>query len=296
MNTARILVSCMLATALLAQAPPPPPTPPPPPHGMAEVGDARSENRIDPLKFGAKLWVKNRNGSIRVNGWDREEVALSAQIRDTERRRIQLVIERKGDDLDIEAVFQRPGWSLAFDFIPSPKCEMTLNVPRKVLGFFHTTNGTVEASDLEGYARCESTNGDIRLKNITGEAKAETTNGSIEARHLHARIKGGTTNGRILLEDVEGGIELSTTNGGITAKNLDGWGEGITLESTNGGIQVELGRAGGDLRAENSNGGLEVKVPGAQVLETSKHSIHLKVPGKAQKISLETTNGGITVR
>ena len=33
---------------------------------------------------------------------------------------------------------------------------------------------------------------------------------------------------------------LETTNGGITAKNLDGWGEGIKLESTNGGIDVEL--------------------------------------------------------
>jgi len=292
MNTAHILASFLLATSLLAQAPPPP-TPPAPP---AASGDVRTETRVEALKSGSKLWVKNRNGSIKVTGWDREEVALRAQIRDTERRRIQLTVQRKGPDLEIEAVFQQPGWSLAFGFIPSPKCEMTLNVPQKVLGFFHTTNGTVEVSDLDGYARCESTNGDIRLKNIVGEAKAETTNGSIEAKNLRARIKGGTTNGRIYLEDVEGGVELSTTNGGITAKNLDGWGEGITLESTNGGIQVELGKATGDLRAENTNGGLDVKVPNAQVVEISKHSAHLKLPGKAQKISLETTNGGISIR
>jgi hypothetical protein len=288
MKSASVFLSFMLATSGMAQTPPPDST--------ASVRDVRTETRVEALKSGAKLWVKNRNGSIHVTGWDKEEVALSAQIRDTERRRIQLVVQAKGPDLEIEAVFQNPGWSFSFGFIPSPKCEMTLNVPRKLLGFFHTTNGTVEATDLDGYARCETTNGDIRLKAIAGEARAETTNGSIEARGLRARIKGSTTNGRIQLEDVDGGIELSTTNGGISAKNLDGWGEGIRLESTNGGIQVELGKATGDLHVENTNGSLDVKVPGAQTVEAGKHRVHLKVPGRSQQIVLETTNGGITVK
>jgi len=290
MKSTHVLASFLLASALLAQAPPPPPPPPAPPVS----GDVRTETRVESLKFGSKLWVKNRNGAIQVTGWDKEEVSLTAQIRDTERRRIQLVIQRKGEDLDIEAVFQQPSWS--FSFIQSPKCEMTLSVPRKVLGFFHTTNGSIEATHVEGYARCESTNGDIRLNDITGEARAETTNGAIKARQLRARIKGSTTNGGIELVDVMGGIELSTTNGGISARNLDGWGEGISLESTNGGIHVELGKATGEIRAENTNGGLDIKVPGAQVVEISKHSAHLKLPGKAQKITLETTNGGISVK
>jgi DUF4097 and DUF4098 domain-containing protein YvlB len=295
MNTAQAFASFLLTPVLLAQAPPAPPPPPPPPVPQVS-GDVRTETRVEPLKSGSKLWVKNRNGSIHVSGWDKEEVALTAQLRDTERRRIELVIQRKGEDLDIEAVFQQPGWSFSFGLVPSPKCEMTLNVPHKVLGFFHTTNGSVDAANVEGYARCETTNGDIQLKGITGEARAETTNGSIKAFNLRARIKGSTTNGRIELENVEGGIELSTTNGGVSAKNLDGWGEGISLESTNGGIHVELGKATGEIHAENSNGGLDIKVPGAQVVELSKHSAHLKLPGKAQKITLDTTNGGITIR
>jgi hypothetical protein len=291
----------LVGSALLAQVPPPPPPPPPappaPPAPMIGVDvptASRTEQRTEKLAYGSKLWVKNRNGGIRVAGWDKEEVFLTAQIRDSEKRRIDLVIQRKGTDLDIEAMFQQPSWS--FGVIISPRCEMTLQVPRKLLGHFRTTNGTVAVEHLDGYARCEATNGAILVTDVRGEVMVDTTNGPIEARNLAARIKGGTTNGRIILEDVAGGIRLETTNGSIRARNLDGWGEGIHLESTNGSIEVELGRAAGDLLAENSNGSLDLKVPGAQVVEITKHSAHLKVPGRTQAIRLETTNGSIRVK
>jgi hypothetical protein len=284
---------------LLAQAPPPPPPPAPPAPPAPMIGvdmpsGSRTEQRTEPLAQGSKLWVKNRNGSIQVTGWDKDEVALTAQIRDSAKRRVELVLQRKGPDLDIEAVFQQPSWS--FGLYISPRCEMTLQVPRRLLGYFRTTNGNVSAENLDGYAHCEATNGSIRVGHIRGEVHVDTTNGSIEARSLAARIKGSTTNGRLVLEDIQGGIRLETTNGSIRARNLDGWGEGIRLESTNGSIEVELGKASGDLMAENSNGSMEVRIAGAQVIEQTKHSAHVKVPGRTQPIRLETTNGHILVK
>lgn len=291
------LSALVLGTVLLAQAPPPPPPEPPPPPAAPDPpssGPVRLENRSEKLSYGSKLWVKNRNGSIKVTGWNREEVALKAEIRDTEQRPINLVIQRKGEGLDIEAVYQQPTWH--FGFTKSPHCQMTLSVPQKLLGHFRTTNGSVSVANLEGYARCETTNGTVTLKEIAGEVLAETTNGNIDARKLRARIKGGTTNGRIILEEVLGGIKMETTNGSITARDLDGWGEGISLETTNGSIDLELGKATGDLEAGNTHGGLDIKVPTAQVLELSKHTAKLKIPGKLQKIVLDTTNGSIKVR
>lgn len=278
-------------------APPEPPMPPEPPTGsMDGFGNTRTEKRLEKLVYGAKLWVKNRNGAIKVVGWDKEEVSLTAQIRDTEKRKIDLVIQHKGADLDIEAVFQQPSFSFHFGFVRSPFCEMTLQVPRKVLAFFRTVNGSITASNLEGYARVETSNGRIELSNIKGEVQAETSNGRIEARGLNARIKGSTSNGRIVLENIEGGIQMDTSNGTITAKNLDGWGEGISLETSNGAIEVELGKATGEIRAENTHGSLDIHLPGAQVIELGKHSAHLKIPGKQQLIRLETTNGSIRVK
>ncbi len=296
----RLLPLLLVGSALLAQAPPPPPPPPAPPappapsFGVDVPTDGRTETRTEPLAYGSKLWVKNRNGAIYVTGWDREQVQLTATIRDSGKRRVELVVQHKGPDLDIEAVFQQPSWS--FGFYVSPRCEMVLQVPRKVLGYFRTTNGNVQAENLEGYARCEATNGGIVVRNVKGEVEADTTNGTIDASQLFARIKGGTTNGRILLADIAGGIRMETTNGTIRARNLDGWGEGIHLETTNGSIEVDLGKATGDILAENSNGSLDISVPGAQSIDISKHSAHLKVPGKAQQIRIETTNGSIRIR
>ncbi len=290
----------LVGSALLAQVPPPPPPPPAPPAppapsiGVDMPSGSRTEQRNEKLAYGSKLWVKNRNGAIRVTGWDKEEVSLTAQIRDSDKRKVDLVIQRKGADLDIEAAFQQPSWS--FGVYISPRCEMTLQVPHKLMGHFRTTNGTVTVENLEGYARCEATNGSILVNHIRGEVRVDTCNGPIEARNLMARIQGSTTNGRIILEDIEGGIRLETTNGSIRAHNLDGWGEGIHLESTNGSIEVELGKATGDLIAENSNGSMDIKVAGAQVIELTKHNAKVKIPGRSQTIRLETTNGSIRVK
>ncbi|MDR3673180.1 MAG: DUF4097 family beta strand repeat-containing protein [Holophaga sp.] len=256
---------------------------------------SRIETRSESLGYGSKLWVRNRNGAILVTGWDKEEVALSAEIRDSEQRRIDLVIVRAGTGLDIEAQFQQPLLTLGQASAPSPWCRMSLWVPRKLLGHFRTTNGPISVDTVVGYVRCETTNGDITLAGIAGEVQAETSNGNLEARGLHARIRGGTANGRIVLEDVDGQVQLETTNGFIKARNLDGWGEGISLASTNGAIDLELGRATGELLAENAHGSIRIKVASAQVLELGKHRVHVKVPGRTQKIHLSTTNGSILV-
>jgi hypothetical protein len=256
---------------------------------------SRTELRSENLPFGSKLWVRNRNGAILVSGWDKEEVSLSAEIRDSEQRRIELVVQRLGPDLDIEAQFQQPRLSLALGSAPSPWCRMTLNVPRRLLGHFRTTNGPISVDTVVGYVRCETINGDITLGAIAGEALVDTTNGNVEARGLHARISGATANGRILLEDVDGGVRMETTNGFITARNLDGWGEGISLGSTNGAIDLELGRATGELLAENAHGSIRIRVANAQMLELGKHRVRVRIPGRNQKIVLDTTNGSIQV-
>jgi len=255
----------------------------------------RSEQKKEKLKFGANLWVKNTNGDINISGWDREEVFLQAEIRDSEPSRIEIKYQRKEDGLEIEATYNKPVKIGLFRAINAPRCNMTLNVPKRVIGYFRTVNGEVSATTIDGYARCESINGGIEVKNVSGEVHVETTNGSIVVSNLHARIKGETTNGRISLEDVDGGIQMETTNGSIAAKRLDGWGEGISLKTTNGGITVELGKASGEILAENTIGSIENHIQKAEIIEKKKHLLHLKVPGRSQNINLETTNGGIKI-
>jgi DUF4097 and DUF4098 domain-containing protein YvlB len=255
----------------------------------------RSETRTEALAFGGKLRVRNRNGDIAVTGWDREEVNLAAEIRDSASRKVDLTCLRTGSDLDIEAHFQQPLLGLGRTYATSARCRMILHVPKRIVAYFRTTNGGLAVTGLEGYVRCETTNGDISLAGIAGEVAAETSNGNVEARGLHARIRGGTSNGRILLEDVDGQVSMLSSNGSIQARNLDGWAEGISLECTNGPIEVELGRATGDLTASSVNGTVKVQVAGTQVQESGRRRVRLRIPGRDQKIILTTTNGDIQV-
>lgn len=297
-----LLFTPVLTLMLAAQVPPTPPAPPVPPAPPAPPSDmsfapTRTESRLEVLGYGSKLWVTNRNGGIKVEGWNQEKVDLTAYIRDTQGRHIDLKVERLPDGLSIDAVWPKTGWfNFGFFGTQSPRCEIVLKVPRRIVSTYSTTNGTISVKGIEGYAGCDTTNGDIRVSDIKGEVHADTTNGGIVAANLFARIKGGTTNGDLDLENVAGGIDLDTTNGSISAKNLDGWGEGIRLESTNGEIEVELGQAKGDLQADNTNGRLDIKLTGVDVVNMEKHEAHIRIPGRTQKIVLSTTNGAITVR
>jgi len=280
-----LLRACLAAWAVFGAGP-----------ALPAQEETRTETRVESLASGAIVRVRNRNGDIHVSGWDREEVALAAEIRDSSSRRVDLTVQRDGADLDIEAQFQQPLLRLPLVYAASPKCRMVLSVPRRVLGYFRTTNGSLAATGLEGYVRCETTNGDISLGAIAGEVSAETANGNVEARELHARIRGGTGNGRVLLEDVDGQVRMYATNGSIQARNLEGWAEGISLECTNGPIDLTLGRATGDLLAVTSNGTIRIQLGGLQPLEREPHRVHLRIPGRNQKILLTTTNGNIQVR
>ncbi len=277
-------------------------TPPDPERGL-EVEESvsippisRVLVRSEKLAPGAKIWVRNRNGDIRVMGWDKEEMHLTAEIRDTDRRRVELAIRPKDGGWDVETLFQEPFWSFSWGVVLSPRCEMTLFVPKQVSGYFRTTNGSLHVTYVDGYARCETTNGDVRVSDATGEVHMATRNGTLEGRDLSARLRATTSNGQVLLANVLGGIFAETMNGNIEAHNLDGWGEGISLATTNGSIHVSLGDATGDVAAESAEGMLDIRLPAARMIETSKRHALLRVPGRTQKISLRTTNGTITVR
>jgi DUF4097 and DUF4098 domain-containing protein YvlB len=240
--------------------------------------------------------VKNRNGDIVVVGWEKEELQLTAEIRDTDRRKVELIIKQKNGDLDVETVFQQPLWSFDWGLVQTPRCELTIFVPRRLSGFFRTTNGSVFISYIDGYAHCETTNGDILVKHLSGETHLETKNGTIECQDLQARIQAVTTNGQLILIGVDGGIQAQTTNGNILAKGLNGWGEGIAIVTTNGSLDISLGDATGDVTAESSDGSLDIKIREAKLIESTKQSAHLLVPGRTQKISLRTASGNITLR
>lgn len=259
---------------------------------------SRQERHTLKLKSGGTLVAATRNSAIRVTGWDREEVALVADISDSESRPVRLDIRPgAGDRVEVEAVFPENAWS-GLHFSNGPSCELTLQVPQRLVGTFTTSNARVDARNLGGTLIFRTSNGRVELDHLKGDVEARTSNAKVTVRSLEGDLHGSTSNGGLDLEGVTGALDFTTSNGGIHASGLDGNGKGIRLKTSNGGLDVELGRAKGEIHARTSrHEKVKVDRPGLELVDMSRaNDVRLRIPGGTQTIELSTSNGGITLR
>jgi DUF4097 and DUF4098 domain-containing protein YvlB len=124
------------------------------------------------------------------------------------------------------------------------------------------TNGEIDVADWEGRVEMSATNGSLEGTGLKGEVEASTTNGRIDIKlaQLNERgVKVETTNGEVQVQvpkDAKGRILARVTNGSISVDGLDaqpsssntrrryeadlkgGGGPTVTIETTNGDINV----------------------------------------------------------
>jgi len=234
-----------------------------------------TETRILPLASGSRLKVKNVNGFIRVEAWDREEVQFTGDFKPSSKdEQVKVVVDSGDHKLEIRGEYPKhTGWG----HYRGPECQMTLKVPRKVL------------------PTLESVNGEVTLSGTSGAAVVETVNGAIKVKDLAEGLKAETVNGTIGLERVKGSLNLETVNGSIKGLELDGLGQGVKAETVNGSIHFKITGLKGHLKASTVNGDISFRAQGAEQVEIKKHKVTAFFPGGEQNIALETVNGSITL-
>ena len=235
-----------------------------------------TETRTLSLASGSNLTVKNVNGFIRVEAWDREEVQFTGEFKPSSKdEQVKVVLEPGDRNLVIRGEYPKnSGWRWNYH---SPECNMTLKVPRHVS------------------ANLETVNGEAVLNGTQGVAIISTVNGGIRAADLVDTLKANTVNGSITLDQVRGSLSLQTVNGTIKGSGLDGQGRGIKAETVNGSIQFQLAGLKGRLKASTVNGGISFNAKGAEQVEVKKHRVTAVFPGGDQGIDLDTVNGAITL-
>jgi hypothetical protein len=127
--------------------------------------------------------------------------------------------------------------------------------------------------------RVKTVNGSVDLQDVSGTLRASTTNGGVNGRALSGSLDAGTTNGTIAVEMNKVGPD------------------GVQLETTNGGIRLQIPKdTAATISARLSNGhidasSLELQTQG----EISRRSLDATLNGGGARIRLSTTNGGITI-
>jgi len=272
------------------------------------------------VAFGTKITVSNRNGKIKIEKWDKNEVEVFAVIgsnrsmKELNKVKIEVSVD---ENMEITTSYSGEDSKKSkenendfgiWDFIKwVVKGEYTghkiavdyeIKVPNYVVvSQVRTTNGKICLNGTKGPSELSTTNGRIEVENVEGNIEALTTNGRVEIENVNGFVNVVTTNGKIKVKS-EGIKELITTNGSIEADIKKSKEENIRIRTTNGSIELGLPASlNGILELSTTNGGIDLDDIALEV--TSKHK-NKYIKGKMGKggaeIMASTTNGSIKVR
>jgi len=226
---------------------------------------AADENfhQIYPLAAGGSFALENVNGSVQVEGWNRDEVEVSAvktagsDSRDLEQVKIEVDHSHPGQVAVHTRYPQGEGAEVAVEY--------HVHVPYRILlGSIETVNGSVTVRGVEGGGELRSVNGNVEVFDSSGRFSEKTTNGNLRLE-LRQLMAGGPMN----LETVNGSVVLGLPEGAradlnVLAMNGDFYSElpvtSAASQSAARAYHAKLGAGGGEISVRTINGGIRLVV------------------------------------
>jgi DUF4097 and DUF4098 domain-containing protein YvlB len=216
-------------------------------------------NQDYPLQSGGSFELQNVNGTVEVQGWDRDTVQIhalkTAKDKESDLDLVSIDVDARPNAISVATRYpQNEGVEVVVEY--------TVRVPHTArVEHIGTVNGTLRVSGVEGVEDLRSVNGNIEVYDGGGSVHARTTNGSVHLELLRVADKNGavaeTTNGSVLLAvpaDTQADLEARCLNGNFNSELP------ITFESTQRPREMhgKIGRGGAPLRLRTVNGGIRV--------------------------------------
>jgi DUF4097 and DUF4098 domain-containing protein YvlB len=232
-----------------------------------------------PLKAGDAFALDNVNGRVTVTTWKDSKVEIKAVkvARDDEKdlKEVEIRVDESAGMVSVKAIWPKHRHNFHVEVIFDVKVPEGVNL-KKV----ETVNGDVDVTGPFGSAELGTVNGSVTADSVKGSLDVSTTNGGIKVMRQEGKLAAETTNGSIRLEKLafKDGIRAVTTNGSIT----------VAIESP-----AEINAS---LVAETTNGHVSVDFPVTlKNLRQSRRLIEAQIGQGGPEISLNTTNGSITI-
>ncbi len=213
--------------------------------GLPTYAISKDFNQSYPLQPGGTFELQNVNGTVEVQGWDRDEVEIhavkTAKQRESDLDRVSIEVDARLDAISVATRYpQNEGVEVAVEY--------TVHVPRFAhLEHLATVNGNIEVFEAGGSVHAHTTNGNVHL----------------ELTRLREKDKNGataeTTNGSLVLavpSDMQADVEARCLNGNFFSELP------ITMESTQRPREMhgKLGRGGAPIHLRTVNGGIRLVV------------------------------------
>ncbi|MBI4907144.1 MAG: DUF4097 family beta strand repeat protein [Acidobacteria bacterium] len=266
------------------------------------------------LKSGGRLELETFNGSVEINGWDKESIEINGTKKARSRDlldQLKINVVNAPDSVRIEA--RRPT-----DRRGNMGVSFVIHAPRKlVLERIASSNGSVRLDGIEGKGRVRTSNGGIKTERCQGDYELTTSNGTIDLADLQGGATARTSNGAIRANGLRGFFEGQTSNGSIDVRIAEAVGKQVRAVTSNGKIVLAIeSHKDADVKATTSNGSITVKLPSdtrAQLRahtsnssissdfsvtttgNISKHHLEGTIGSGGPLVDLSTSNGNIKI-
>ena len=226
--------------------------------------------RSVPLASGGSFAIANVNGSIEIEGWDRNEVQVSARKITTgpaeSLREVNITLDAAPGRVSV--VTRYPEGSGV-----EVNVEFRVRVPARVrLASVSTVNGSVSVHDVSGAGSLATVNGNVNLERGAGLFSARATNGNIY-------------------------LELLSLSGDLAAERGAAELGSLMAQTTNGSVVLGLpAAAGAELEAQTHNGDFSSELPLLARTSSAGRFIRGRVGSGGPLLQLRTVNGSIRLR
>ncbi len=214
---------------------------------------ARQVDRTVAASAGALIEVENTAGSVRVRGWDNDQVQITGTIGDDVS---ELVVEGGPDRILIEVdTPDRRGWGRR-----EIDARLDIKVPRGARLEIETVSASIDVEAFDGRLEAETVSGSIEVSGSLTQADVQTVSGSIRLDGANTDVVAESVSGSIRLRGVSGRVEASTVSGSVDVQA--GTIERGDVESVSGsvGLSCKLAR---DARLDigSHSGNVTVELP-----------------------------------
>jgi Putative adhesin len=234
----------------------------------------RGLTRIDTtvrLDRGGAVDLSLISGRIRVTGWDRSDVKVTATIESGMLRftsnssRVSLSVDDSDD-----------GGRRGHRHNNVGDARYDVSVPRGSRLILEAVSGDITSKGSQGEIEATSVSGDVDVTDGVRTVSAEAVSGSVHAAQVNGNLRTETVSGDLRAENVSGNVEASSVSGSIRLV----------------GIQSK------DVRTETVSGDIvytgTIEPSGRYSFESHSGALRLNIPrGAGAQFSVETFSGDL---
>lgn len=256
--------------------------------------------------------IENLAGSVKINGWDREEIKVSGVLGDDTDG---LDFSGSGDSFDIEVEIPDSYGRRHRDL----DSDLEIWLPAGSSVSVETVSASIRVSGVNGRLELESVSGEVTVDGAPTSADVETVSGSIELSGSETLAIAESVSGKIELSGVAGRVEAATVSGSIRVEASDieqgefeavsgsvrftgalSPGARLSAESHSGSVVLNLpADTSARFQVETFSGGINNGFGGGEAERTSRYApgkrLDFTIGSGDAQVSVESFSGSVTL-